>query len=264
MRLEGKVAVVTGAGNGIGRCAGLRFAREGATVFLADVDGAAVEATQRAVSDAGGAAHAVACDVSDPDQVAALFERVDGEVGRLDVLYNNAGTAGPPGGVTDVDVATWNRVIDINVNGAFHCIRGAIPLMSAGGGSIINQASVAALVGGGPPAVGPVAAYTTAKSALLGLTRSVAYQFGERGVRCNALLPGTIDTAMTQPLMDSEAYVDGVVKATPLQRFGRPEEVASTALFLASDEASFITGESIVLDGGFVIAQGPVYTRMAL
>lgn len=265
MQLEGKVALVTGAGSGIGRAAAELFAAEGAAVVVSDVNAETAEETAHRISGTGARAVGVACDVADPGQVEEMFASVRTSLGRLDVLYNNAGIAGPPGGVLDVSHADWSRVMRVNLDGCFHCCREALPLMLAhGAGSIINQSSIAALVGGGPPHLGPITAYNASKAAVIALTRSVAYEFGGRGVRCNAILPGSVETGMTGPIMGSEKYVAGVKSATPLARFGQPEEVARAALFLASDASSFVSGETLVVDGGYVIAQGPVFTTMDL
>ncbi|GGY61287.1 SDR family NAD(P)-dependent oxidoreductase [Marinobacter zhanjiangensis] len=264
MRLKDKIAVVTGGGSGIGRAASIAFAKEGAKVVVSDIDLQSAQSTCEKIESLGGESIAIECDVANHDHVNALAEKTKDYWQRVDILYNNAGIAGPPGGIDALDKDAWQQVLDTNINGTYYCCKAFIPLFPEAGGSIINQSSVAALVGGGPPHVGPVAAYTTAKSAIIGLTRSIAYQFGNQGIRCNALLPGTIETGMTGPLMESAKYTEGVNRATPLGRFGQAEEVAKVALFLASDESSFVTGESIVVDGGFVIAQGPVYTEIDL
>ena len=264
MRLNGKIALITGAANGIGRASACLFAREGAHVIASDLDATALEDLCQEIGAAGGSARAIACDVSDDRQVGALFRDIRDQEGRLDILYTNAGISGAIGGITEQTREAWERVFRVNVDGTWLCCREAVALMPASGGAIVTQASVAALMGGGPPGAGPVAGYTAAKAAVIGLTRSIAYQFGHRNIRCNAVLPGSIETAMTQPLMRSTTYVEGVTRSTPLARFGRPEEVAAAALFLASDEASFISGETLVVDGGFIVAQGPVYPTAAL
>lgn len=264
MKLAGKTALVTGAGNGIGLAAARRFAADGARVIVSDVDTQAAHRVANEIAEShNGQPRSLACDVTQPAAVAKMFADVAARESRLDILYNNAGIAGPPGGVTDVSFEDWQHVFRVNVDGVFTCCKAAIGLMSDGG-AIINQASVAAIVGGGPPGVGPIAAYTSSKAAILGLTRSLAYQLGARNIRCNAILPGSIETNMTAPLMGSTIYTDGVVRATPLARFGKPEEVASVAAFLASDDASFVSGAMIVVDGGSTIAQGPVFEQISL
>ncbi|WP_440997549.1 SDR family NAD(P)-dependent oxidoreductase [Arhodomonas sp. SL1] len=265
MQLANKIALVTGAGSGIGRAAAELFACEGASVVVTDVNATTAEETAHRIAAAGGTALGLACDVSESEQIQAMMTRIEAEYGRLDVLYNNAGVSGPLGGLLDVDPADWATVMRINLDGTFWCCRAAMPLMLAGGrGAIINQSSVAALVGGGPPHLGPVTAYNASKAAVIALTRSIAYEFGDRGIRCNAILPGSVRTGMTGPALQSEKYVSAVTRSTPMGRFGEPEEVARTALFLASDAASFVTGETLVVDGGYVTAQGPVFTTVDL
>lgn len=261
MQLTNKIALITGAGSGIGRASAQLFAQEGASVIVTDVNTVAAEETAHLITSAGGTALGLPCDVSKPDQIQAVIDRIQVDFGRLDVLYNNAGISGPLAGLLEVDPKDWEAVMRVNLDGTFWCCRAAVPLMlSAQSGSIINQSSVAALVGGGPPHLGPVTAYNASKSAVIALTRSIAYEFGGSGIRCNAILPGSIHTGMTGPAMQSEKYFSGVIRSTPMKRFGEPEEIAQTALFLASDAASFITGENIIVDGGYMTAQGPVFT----
>ncbi|WP_349357352.1 SDR family NAD(P)-dependent oxidoreductase [Stappia sp.] len=264
MRLTGKVALITGAANGIGRASAGLFAREGAHVIASDLDASALAPVCREIEAAGGAVRAIPCDVAQEAQVAALFRDIREREGRLDILYTNAGISGAIGGIAAQTREDWERVFRVNVDGTWLCCREAVALMPESGGAIVTQASIAALMGGGPPGAGPVAGYTAAKAAVVGLTRAIAYEYGHRNIRCNAVLPGSIETAMTQPLMSSRTYVEGVTRATPLARFGKPEEVAAAALFLASDEASFVSGETLVVDGGFIVAQGPVYPQAAL
>lgn len=265
MQLDNKIALITGAGGGIGRAAARLFAQEGAAVAVADVNAQTAEETAHLITTAGGRAISLTCDVGNADQITAMVAAVQAEFGRLDALYNNAGISGPLGGLLDVTPEDWATVQRINLDGTFWCCRAAMPLLLASpGASIINQSSVAALVGGGPPHLGPVTPYNASKAAVIALTRSIAYEFGDRGVRCNAILPGSIKTGMTGPALGSEKYVSGVTQATPLKRFGEPEEIARAALFLASDAASFVTGETLVVDGGFVTAQGPVFTSADL
>jgi len=263
MRLQGKIALITGAGNGIGRATALRFAREGAQLIIADVNPDGLEETQRLVEELGAKARTEICDVGNETDVSGMFARVAESEGRLDCLYNNAGVVGAVGGIKEQSVDDWHRAFRVNVDGAMMCSREAVDLMKDGG-SIIITASIAAIVASGPAGLGPVAAYTTTKTALMGLMRVIAYEYGHKNIRCNAILPGSIKTGMTDPMMGSNTYVQGVTSATPLGRFGEPSEIASVALFLASDDSSFVTGESLVVDGGYIIAQGPVFTKMAL
>jgi NAD(P)-dependent dehydrogenase (short-subunit alcohol dehydrogenase family) len=242
-RFESKVALVTGAGSGIGRAIAVRLADEGARVIAADVSGAEDEtAALRPESIT-----AVKCDVSRPDDIDALFARIAADFGRLDTVYNNAGITGPALRAHEYDLESWDRVMDINVRGAFLIMRGAIPmLLAAGGGaSIINTASVASLI-----AAPGSFAYPPSKGAVMMMTKQAAMEYASEGIRVNAICPGLIRT----PILDG-APVGHDVLATfvPLGRLGEPEEVAALAAFLGSDEAGFITGQGFFIDGGQTI-----------
>lgn len=250
-RLEGKVAIVTGAGSGIGAATARLFAAEGARVGVADLRADAAHAVTSEITSAGGDARALVTDVSrDEDarrQVAAVLDAW----GRLDVLYNNAGVDAT-GEVTDVDPADWERCFAVNVTGTWLCSKHAAPAMqSAGGGAIINQGSVAALVG-----IRRFAAYCAAKGAVVSLTRAMALDLAPRGVRVNCICPGTVVTPLMESMIrergagDLERGIAMTVEKYPLGRLGEPEDVARVALFLASDEASFLTGSIIAADGG--------------
>jgi NAD(P)-dependent dehydrogenase (short-subunit alcohol dehydrogenase family) len=252
MRLEGKVSVITGAGGGMGRVAALRFAAEGARVVAVDVDGAAADATAALVASEGGSAIAVRADVSDETAAAAMIERTIDVFGRLDTLYNNAGIMpAADGSVVDTDVATWDRVMAVNVRGVFLACRSAIPRMiETGGGSIINVASFVALVGCSVPQD----AYTASKGAVLSLTRSLAVQFAPRGIRTNAICPGPVETPLLMDwLVRDEAARDIRLARNPTGRFGQPEEIVAMAVYLASDESRWTNGASLVVDGGISV-----------
>jgi 3-oxoacyl-[acyl-carrier protein] reductase len=272
MKLEGQVALVTGGGSGIGRAIALRFAREGARVVVNDIKR---EAAQKTVHELGGReGRAIAADVSDSAQVAAMFAEIEREYGgRLDVLVNNAGIAGTEedreriarvaearlgetlaGHVTthwditqNMSDEAWHRMIGVHLNGTFFCSREALKLMSrVDRGVIINLSSVAALTG-----LDVVPHYSAAKGGILSLTRALAREVGSRGIRVNAICPGYIDTPMTagvSPLMQKV-----ILSRTPLGRWGEPDEVAATALFLASDDSAFYTGQWLSPNGGLVI-----------
>jgi len=254
MRLAGKVAIVTGAGSGIGRACAIRFAREGARVVVVDVDGAAAEATASEIGRCGGTCLAIAANASREADVTALLERSVAAFGPPNVLVNSAATTGF-GTLADTPVAELDRVLSNNVRSTWLCAQAVAPLMRvAGGGAVVNMASIAGIVG----APG-MAAYSTSKGALITMTRTLALEQAEHGIRVNCICPGSIDTPMLQASFDRAADPDGArlrnVKRHPLGRLGTAEEVANLALFLASDEASFMTGSICVIDGGALIAR---------
>lgn len=257
MRLEGKVAIVTGAASGIGRASALRFLREGARVVLADLSEHRLsEALDEATGHAPGAqALAVRCDVSSETDVEALVAQAVAKFGRLDCMVNNAGVPGAVGPITDISVEAWDRTYAVLVRGVFLGIKHAARAMADEGGSIVNTASIAALNAGAGPAP-----YSSAKAAVLALSRSAAVELAPRRIRVNALCPGLILT----PLLErgqGTALPEVLSKAQPWPEAGLPEHIADAALFLASDESRFMTGESLVIDGGLT-ARGPgVFAR---
>lgn len=249
MRLRDKVTLITGAGSGMGRLAALAFAREGARVVAADVAARAGEETAAQAAREGGQAVFVPADVSREDQVAAMVRQAVDRFGRLDVLYNNAGIfPEEDGSVVDLEEPVWDRVMAVNLKGIYLCCKHGIPaLLRAGGGSIINVASFVALVG----CTVPQDAYTASKGGVIALTKSLAVQFGPRGIRTNAIAPGPIETPLlTSWLLANPEARQRRLDRIPMGRFGRPEDIVNMALYLASDESTWVNGSVMVVDGG--------------
>lgn len=249
-RLSGKVALITGSASGLGRSAAEIFASEGARVVVADVvDG---DDVIESISAAGGEATYVRCDVTDSDSVAAAVEHAVDEFGGLHVLYNNAGVMlSDDDGPENTPLETYERTMDINVKGVLLGCRHAIPAMLAsGGGSIVNVASFVAHMGAATPQV----AYTASKGAVLAMTREIAVIYARRGIRANALCPGPIMTPLLAKFLSDDAKRQRRLVHVPMGRFGEPHEIAQGALFLASDESSWMTGQSLIIDGGITAA----------
>ncbi len=248
MRLANKIAIITGAGSGMGRAAALLFAREGAKVAVADVDAKAGEDVVAEIQKAGGDALFVPVNVADEAQVQHMVAATVERFGAVHILYNNAGIMpADDGAVTDISEQTWDKVLDVNLKSAFFCCKYAIPeMIKAGGGSIINTASFVALLG----CTVPQDAYTASKGGMISLTKSLAVQYAKQGIRANAICPGPIETPLLRKLWTSEEERSKRLNRIPLGRFGAPEDIVYLALYLASDEASWTTGAAMVVDGG--------------
>jgi NAD(P)-dependent dehydrogenase (short-subunit alcohol dehydrogenase family) len=251
-RLEGKVAVITGAGSGIGRVAASLFAAEGARVVVADVVTDHAESAVADITSAGGTAVAVTVDVADERQVATMVEAAVETYGGLHVLFNNAGIfPEDDGGVLDTPPDTWERVMQVNLKGVWLGCRAAVPAMlESGGGSIVNVASFVALMGAATAQI----AYTTSKGGVLAMTRELAIEYARRGIRANSICPGPIETPLMAELLSDPVRRQRRLVHIPIGRFGRPDEIAKAALFLASDDASFVTGSALMVDGGITAA----------
>src|SRR4051794_10763652 len=246
-RFAGKVALVTGAGSGIGRATAVAFAAEGAKVVLADVDTAGNAETARLVGEHGEQHLALRCDVTSSSEVQAAVKQTVQEFGRLDIAFNNAGVEQPPAALVDISEEQWSRLLDVDLRSAFLCMKYEIPAMlEHGGGSIVNTSSGAGVVG-----IRGQAAYVAAKHGLIGLTKSAALDYAAQGIRVNAICPGIIET----PMMDrfSGGTPEGrarVIDQEPVGRMGSPGEIASAVLWLSSDLGAFAIGHALVMDGG--------------
>ena len=249
-KLDQRVVLITGGGAGIGRDSALAFAREGAAVAVVDVRGDRAAQTAQLVRAAGGHAQAFVCDVRSADEVQSAVEQAIAAFGRIDILFNDAGTT-RAGSVLSVSLADWEMVLDVNLRGTFLVSRAVLPQMLArGAGVIINMGSVDGLAGDPN-----MAAYNAAKAGVINLSRSMAIDFGPQGIRTNCICPGPIGTPAILRMFTDErrAAMDA---ATPLGRIGRPQDIASIAVFLASDDAAFINGTTIVADGGLTASTG--------
>ena len=244
-RLRGKAAIVTGGGAGIGKAISSLFAREKARVAVADIDLGAAQATASEIAENGGSALALRADVRSAGDVERMVRDTVAAFGRLDILVNNAGV-GTDGDVVQLPEEEWRRILDVNLTGVFLCCKFAIPQMKrSGGGSIVNIASIAARVGGSVSCV-----YPASKAGVVALSRNTALEFAAEGIRVNCVCPGHVDTALTYTLKDPQVR-EALIGRYPLGRLGTAEEIAGAALFLASDEASFITGSELTVDGGY-------------
>lgn len=246
--LEGKVAIITGAGSGIGRATSKIFAREGARLLLADIVEAAGNETLKAVKDAGADAIFMKVDVSKASEPEAMVAKAVASFGRLDCAFNNAGIEGEGALTHKCSEENWNRVIAINLTGVWLCLKAEIAQMlsQGGGGAIVNTSSLAGIAGavGGP-------AYVAAKHGVAGLTKAAALEYGRHGIRVNAVCPGPIRTPMMQRIMRGSSEAEQrMIRSEPLKRFGEPEEIGETVAWLCSARASYVTGLPMPVDGG--------------
>ncbi len=248
-RLEKKIALVTGAGSGLGRAITLEFAKQGAHVFACDRDEQSVQETAEAASKNGGAATPLRSDVCDKDDIASVLSAIEKDSGKLDVLVNNAGITQRED-FRHISDEQWQEILDVNLTGAMRLSRDALGLLKvSGSASIINISSIMERIH-----VRQLSAYSTTKAALAGLSRAMAVEYSAFNVRVNYICPGYAETAMTKRILRNPAVRQGLLDRTPMNRFVQPEDVAKAALFLASDEASFITGEGLTVDGGMSVS----------
>lgn len=243
-----KVIIITGSTFGIGKTTALAFAKRGAKVVLSDYK--ADEDTEKTIRDNGGEAIFVSCDVSNEGDVKNLVTKTIAHYGRLDFAFNNAGIEGTPAPATECTNENWDKTININLTGVWYCMKYQIPeMLKTGGGSIVNNASIAGLVG-----FGSMPAYVASKHGVVGLTKNVALDYAKQGIRVNAVCPGVIHTPMIDRFTGGDqAAMDQLKAGKPMGRIGQPEEIAETVIFLCSDGASFITGQSIAVDGGWTV-----------
>lgn len=252
-RLDGKVALITGAGSGIGEAIAHLFAEQGAQVSVADLQADAAERVTTSIVEQGGTASALPLDVADEAQVRTGFAAVVEQYGRLDIVVNNAGVS-HVGNILETSVEDWERVLGVNARGVFLCAREAVRIMlqQPQGGVILNMSSAAALIG-----IDRRLPYSASKGAVLAMTRSIAMDFVSQSIRCNAICPGTVHTPFVEGYLkrsfpgQEEAVRQTLHARQPIGRMGRPDEIAAAALYLASDEAAFVTGSALVIDGGW-------------
>lgn len=251
--MENKAGLITGAGAGIGRATALRFAEEGAKVVVSDIDREGGEETVRLIREAGGEAEFFLCNVCDEEQVKALVDFTVKQYGKLDYAFNNAGANGVFAPITQMDSNVWDKVMKINVYGVYYCLKHEIIAMEKTGGSIVNTSSGAGLI-----ATGYNTPYNTSKFAVVGLTKSTAYDFAKNNIRVNALCPGSTYSAMMLNAIEQnggEAFENELKKTIPMGTLADPEDQADAVVWLCSDQARMITGICLPVDGGYVLGK---------
>jgi NAD(P)-dependent dehydrogenase (short-subunit alcohol dehydrogenase family) len=260
-RHDTKTALVTGAAHGIGRAIALRLATEGAAVAILDLDAAGAEETAALIRQAGGRAFAAGADITDMPALQAAIDAAEAALGPVGILINNAAYTAA-GNLADITLDSWHREVDVNLNGSYHCLRALLPRMQArGGGVVVNIASVNGVRYFGNPA------YSAAKAALINLTQSVASEYGKHGIRCNAVLPGSVRTDNITWTIRQERDPEVFTKLArwyPLGRVAEPEDVAKAVSFLASDEAGYITGVALPVDGGLTAGMNVMISEFIL
>jgi NAD(P)-dependent dehydrogenase (short-subunit alcohol dehydrogenase family) len=244
--LTGASALVTGGGSGIGRATAFLLAQRGAAVLVADIEAHQAEAVAEEITGSGGTASGLGVDVTDESQVSDMVAKAVSAYGGLTIAINNAGTSGTFGSTADVATEEWRRVIELNLNGVFFCMRAEIPaILDSGGGSIVNTSSGAGLMGfAGLPA------YVASKHGVIGLTRAAALEYSPKGIRVNAVCPGTVRTPMLETFTGDEATLQTMGRAMPIKRLATPEEIGEAIVWLASPAASYVTGTALAVDGG--------------
>lgn len=248
MLLENKVAIITGAGSGFGRATAELYAKEGAKIVAVDFNEETVQETVTSIQDNGGEAVAVKADVSMDEDVKNFIQTAVDTYGKIDILFNNAGIYAP-GTVEETDIDDWNHSLDVNITALFLAGKYAMPYLKESKGNIINTASAGGIIGF-PNAI----SYATTKGAVISFTRAMAVDYAEAGVRINAICPGTGETGMTKDLLEIDEIYEGFVSPIPMKRLGKPNDIANAALFLGSDQASYITGHALPVDGGWTMS----------
>lgn len=250
MMFDGKVALITGAGSGMGLATAWAFAREGAAVALADANEASVQAAEKELAGAGHRALAIRCDVSNDSDVASMVERTVAKFGRLDAAFNNAGIQVPPSDMADARVEDFDRVTAVNMRGVWSCMKHELAHMrTQGSGAIVNSSSLGGIVG-----LPQRAAYHATKHGVIGMTKSAALEYASRGIRINAICPGIIDTPMVADMKTTQASAMAeMLKTVPIGRLGRSEEIADAVLWLCGPGSTFVIGHALVIDGGYTV-----------